>query len=154
MNCDHVSLLLGFVTTIFDFWVLFFFLFVCPRSTKDEIFCCSSCLVRFEFFAQIYYIILQLLLLIYSSSLTFLYTDNTFAIFFYFCVGLQLNFLETDAIHRYEMNIVGLSLFYLNGTIWKNMDLCVAFATYFYLFCVPCLSSFLYRVHLCITCKK
>ncbi|KAG4964561.1 hypothetical protein JHK85_039536 [Glycine max] len=39
------------------------------------------------------------------------------------------------------MNIVGLLLFCLNGTIWKNMDLCVAFATYFYLFCVPCLSS-------------
>ncbi|KAG4377339.1 hypothetical protein GLYMA_18G090100v4 [Glycine max] len=66
----------------------------------------------------------------------------------------QLNFSETDAIHRYQMNIVGLSLFYLNGTIWKNMNLCVAFATYFYLFCVPCLCSFLYRVHLCITCKK
>ena len=84
MNCDHVSLLLGFVTTIFYFWVLYFFLFVCSRSTKDEIFCCSSCLVRFKFFAQIYYIILQLLLLIYSSSLTFLYIDNTFAIFFFF----------------------------------------------------------------------
>ncbi|KAG4377337.1 hypothetical protein GLYMA_18G090100v4 [Glycine max] len=67
---------------------------------------------------------------------------------------IQLNFSETDAIHRYQMNIVGLSLFYLNGTIWKNMNLCVAFATYFYLFCVPCLCSFLYRVHLCITCKK
>ena len=142
MNCDHVSLLLGFVTTIFYFWVLYFFLFVCSRSTKDEIFCCSSCLVRFKFFAQIYYIILQLLLLIYSSSLTFLYTDNTFAIFL--CVGLQLNFSETDAIHRYQMNVVGLSLCCLNGTIWKNMDLCVAFATYSYLFCVPCLSSFLY----------
>ena len=25
MNCDHVSLLLGFVTTIFYFWVLYFF---------------------------------------------------------------------------------------------------------------------------------
>ncbi|KAG4914771.1 hypothetical protein JHK87_052328 [Glycine soja] len=56
----------------------------------------------------------------------------------------QLNFSETDPIHRYQMNIVGLLLFCLNGTIWKNMDLCVAFTTYFYLFCVPCLSFFLY----------
>ncbi|KAG4385854.1 hypothetical protein GLYMA_12G175901v4 [Glycine max] len=56
----------------------------------------------------------------------------------------KLNFSKTDPIHRYQMNIVGLLLFCLNGTIWKNMDLCVAFATYFYLFCVPCLSSFLY----------
>ena len=96
----------------------------------------------FFYLKKLHYI-LQLLLLIYSSSLTFLYTDSTFAILF-FCVGLQLNFSETDPIHRYQMNIVGLLLFCLNGTIWKNMDLCVAFTTYFYLFCVPCLSFFLY----------
>ncbi|KAH1042253.1 hypothetical protein GLYMA_09G093500v4 [Glycine max] len=30
----------------------------------------------------------------------------------------QLNFSETDPIHRYQMNIVGLLLFCLNGTIW------------------------------------
>ena len=35
-------------------------------------------------FALIYYIILQLLLLIYSSTLTFLYTNSTFAILFFF----------------------------------------------------------------------
>jgi len=39
--CHYDFLFLGFV----------FFLFVCSRSTKDEIFCCSFYLVRFEFFA-------------------------------------------------------------------------------------------------------
>ena len=47
-SCIHVAWI-----CLYDFLFLsfVFFLFVCSRSTKDEIFCCSSCLVRFKFFA-------------------------------------------------------------------------------------------------------
>ncbi|KAG5097908.1 hypothetical protein JHK82_047762 [Glycine max] len=40
------------------------------------------------------------------------------------------------------MNIVRLPMFCLNSTILKNMDLCVAIATYFYLF-LCCMFEFL-----------
>jgi len=170
MNCDHVSMLLGFVSTIFYFWVLYFFylfvlvvlkmkFFVVPPAWSDSNFlpfislaCSSFCVLRFWRSDLLYYtsIVIINLFIIFNFSIYW----QHFCYFLFLCVGLQLNFSETDAIHWYQMNIVGLSLFCLNGTMWKNMDLCVAFATYFYLFCVPCSGSFLYRVHLCITCKK
>ena len=105
-------------------------------------FCLSGLNVSHKFLL----FLLHVLLFFALQSLTFLYTECTFVIVLAENNKQQTiwqwQLSEMDATHRYHMNIVRLSLFCLNGTIWKNMDLCVAFATYFYLF-LCCMFGFL-----------
>ncbi|KAH1228380.1 hypothetical protein GmHk_10G028381 [Glycine max] len=61
---------------------------------------------------------------------------------FFLCKTKAIDHRESFIFFFTQMNIVRLPMFCLNSTILKNMDLCVAFATYFYLF-LCCMFEFL-----------
>ncbi|KAH1241940.1 hypothetical protein GmHk_07G019394 [Glycine max] len=77
-----------------------------------------------------------------------MYFISPFDLWSYLTVVNPLFFLcKTKAIDhsmldRLQMNIVRLPIFCLNSTILKNMNICVAITTYFYLF-LCCMFEFL-----------